>query len=121
MYEYNLFSLVHMTYWTTPRFEPANFFFLSFLCAGVLVNQFLFFPPLFVPPLLIYAQPNLDLNLAWRTHSHDFLISFFFWCVRHDLAYFNNDQQSKVLGRMTAQHLILISTSAFQPNPSSDG
>ena len=33
-------------------------------------------------------------------------------CVCHDLAYFENEHsKSKVLGHMTAQHLILISTS----------
>jgi len=35
-----------------------------------------------------------------------------FFGVRHDLAHFKNDHtESKVLGHMTAQHLILISTS----------
>ena len=82
-------------------------------CAWVLVNQFHFFIPL-SPPLLLYAQPNLDLSLAWRTHFHDFLICF---GVRHDIAYFINDHsKSKVLGCMTAQHLIFILTSLV-PRP----
>jgi len=37
-----------------------------------------------------------------------------FFGVRHDLAHFKNDHtKSKVLGHMTAQHLILISTSDY--------
>ena len=33
-----------------------------------------FLPTILFFPLLIYAQPNLDLNLDWRTHSHDFFL-----------------------------------------------
>ena len=51
----------------------------------------------------------MDLNLAWRTHFHALLI---FWGDGQDLAYFVNDQsKSKLLGHLTAQHIILISTS----------
>jgi len=90
--------------------QPISFF-LSFLHARVLVNQFLFFSHYFFFTLLIYAQPTLDLNLAWRTYFSWFFDLFF--GVRHDLAHFKNDHtKSKVLGHMTAQHLILISTSA---------
>jgi len=71
-----------------------------------------FFFPLFFFTLLIYAQPTLDLNLAWRTYFSWFFDLFF--GVRHDLAHFKNDHtKSKVLGHMTAQHLILISTSEW--------
>ena len=41
------------------------------------------------------------------------MLFWIFWGDGHDLAYFVNDQsKSKVLGHLTAQHVILISTSA---------
>ena len=40
------------------------------------------------------------------------MIFCFVFGVRHDLAYFENDRtKSEVLGHMTTQHLVLISTS----------
>ena len=94
-----------MTSWTT-RFKPAIYFPPFSLC--MTFGQPIFFSPLLFLPLLIYAQPNLDLNLAWRTHFHD----WFVFGVRHDLAYFKIDHsKSKVLGHMTAEQLIHISIS----------
>jgi len=40
----------------------------------------------FFSPLLAYAQPNLDLNLAWGT---SFVIFRYAFGVRHNLAYIN--------------------------------
>ena len=60
-------------------FEPANFFFSPLFCyERVLVTQFLFFPNFFFPTMyvLVYVQPNLDFNLAWRIHFNDFLDLF---------------------------------------------
>ena len=70
----------------TTWFEPANFFFPLFsLCTSSSQPISFLFPPFFR----------------------------FVFGIRHNLGYFENDHsKSKVLGYMTAQHLIFISTSA---------
>ena len=98
-HEYNFLFSGAWLIWL-HRFEPANFFFSHFFMHDFYCtcsHQFLF------PPLLIYAQPNLDLNLHVARRAH------FVFGVKHVLVYFKNDRsKSKVLGRMTTQHLILI-------------
>ena len=94
-----------MTRMTVPGSNlPISFFSVS-LCMSS--SQ----PKKKIPNTHIHTT-NMDLNLAWRTHFHALLI---FWGDGHDLAYFVNDQsKSKVLGHLTAQHVILISTSEFR-------
>ena len=81
--------------------------FSLFLYACVLVNHILFFPNTHI------HTTNMDLNLAWRTHIHARVI-YFGDGRAHDLTYFVNVQsKSKVLGHLTTQHVILISTSVW--------
>jgi len=61
----------------TTWFKPANFFFLAFRYARVLVNQFLFYFPSF-PPHFYICTTQPELNQAWRTPFMIFLICF--WC-----------------------------------------
>ena len=64
MHEYNLLfsGAWHLT---THGFKPANLFFLSFLYAWVLVNQFPFFPRLFFPhtSYICTTQPVFESSL----------------------------------------------------------
>ena len=94
----------------TTWFEPANFFFPLFsLCTSSSQPISFLFPPFF--PHFLYMH-----NPTWIEWSLENTLSWFFWFVfgiRHNLGYFENDHsKSKVLGYMTAQHLIFISTSA---------
>jgi len=67
-----------MTYLTTRGLKLANFFFSLFsLCMSSSQPISFFFSTIF-STLLIYAQPNLYLNLAWTTHFHVFFFFDFF-------------------------------------------
>ena len=110
-----LVQFLCMTYLTTHRFKLVNFFFLSFLYARVLVSQFLFFFHYCFSPLHIIictTQPGFESSLE-NTFSWFFDLFLVLGVILHN--YFQNDHsKSKVLGYMTAQHLILISTSGFK-------
>lgn len=59
--------------------------------------------------VLVYVQPNLDFNLAWRIHFNDFLDLFLVLGMTLYILEMTT-QKSKVLESVTAQHLILILT-----------
>jgi len=68
-YNYRMIASECHTYYTQYNTD----FEITWRRAWVLDKHFFFNSSLF-PPLL-YAQPNLDLNLAWRTHFHDLFIN----------------------------------------------
>ena len=100
MHEYN-----HLGAWPIMTVPGSNLL-ISFSYAWVLVNQKNFFQYTYT-----HNQHGFESSLEIE---HTFMLLWFLFGNGrgHDLTYFVNVQsKSKVLGHLTAQHVILISTS----------
>ena len=106
-------SLVHDIFDYTCRFESVSLYLSLFsLCTSQTIS--FFFQYCFSPLLIILSttQPGFESSLE-NTFSWFFDLFLVLGVILHN--YFQNDHsKSKVLGYMTAQHLILISTSGFK-------
>ena len=84
-------------------FESANFFFSLSLCMSS--SQ----PNSFFPPIHIYTQPTWIESSLENTHSCSCDLFMVMGAGMTYITYFVNVQsKSKVLGHLTAQHVILI-------------